>query len=133
MRLSVRESLAWLSSHGHDMKEAKYHRLKAKIEASVDKRKFNLMSKGLLEQHFERIDQLETIQKLSWENYHREVNPYRKTKILESIRTIQPLLSAYYNATQDVIEYDIRKGVRSNNDLSDNSKGESNAFDFLNS
>lgn len=132
MKLSVKESLVWLRTHGFEMKASNYHRIKAKIEASTEKRKFNLMQKGLLEQHFERIDQLETIQKLMWDNYHREASPFRKTKILESLRALQPLLSAYYNATQDVIEFDTKKGIQPRGYLSQSGGDQSNSFQFFN-
>lgn len=111
MRLTTKEALAWLSAHGEEMGDSNYFKIKASINARSERRKFDLISNGLFEQHLERIDQLETILKLSWENYHRETVPFRKQKILESISTLQPLLSKYYEASQIIIEHDAKRLV----------------------
>jgi hypothetical protein len=60
----------------------------------------------------ERIDQLETIMKFSWQNYHRAATPVVRQRILDSISAIQPLLSAYYSASQEVIEHDVKENVQ---------------------
>lgn len=109
MRLTEKESIAWLKAHGQDVALSTFYRIKGLIKSSTDKRKFELMRNGLLEQHFERIDQLETILKLSWENYHRTDKIMEKQKILDSIMNIQPLLSKYYEATQLVSEHDAKR------------------------
>jgi len=41
-----------------------------------------------------------------------------KQKILESITAIQPLLSAYYGASQEVIETDANKNIQDTGYLS---------------
>ena len=109
MRLSEKDSLKWLKSRGHDIKQATYHKVKKKIRDSTDKRKFELSREGLWEQHLERIDQLETALKLAWENYHDESDPSKKVRILETVVSIQPLLSMYYQSSQKVIQHDSKK------------------------
>lgn len=109
MRLSEKDSLAWLKSHGHEMERSKFYKIKAQVKGSVEKRKYELAREGLWEQHLERIDQLETALKLAWENYHRENRPSAKVRILETIVSIQPLLSTYYQASQKVTENEIKK------------------------
>ena len=115
MRFNEHDSMAWIQSHQTNRKKPmevrQFYRIKGKLKGSTQKRKFELQKIGLWEQHIERIDQLETILKLSWENYHREQNPTRRQSILDSIAGIQPLLSAYYSASQEVIENDTEKGV----------------------
>ena len=115
MRFNEHDSLEWIRSHQTNrqkpMEVRQFYRIKGKLKGSTQKRKFELQKKGLWDQHIERIDQLETILKLSWENYHREQNPTRRQHILDSIAGIQPLLSAYYSASQEVIENDTEKGV----------------------
>ena len=115
MRFNEHDSLEWIRSHQTNrqkpMEVRQFYRIKGKLKGSTQKRKFELQKKGLWDQHIERIDQLETILKLSWENYHREQNPTRRQHILDSIAGIQPLLSAYYSASQEVIENDTQKGV----------------------
>ena len=109
MRLSEKDSLKWLKMHGHDIKQATYHKVKKKIKDSTDKRKFELSREGLWEQHLERIDQLETALKLTWENYHLEIDASKKVRIIETIVSIQPLLSMYYQASQKVVEHDVKR------------------------
>jgi len=118
MRLTQEESLAWLRSHGHDIKVRRFYQLKSKLKAGANKRKFDLQKEGLWEQHMERIDQLETILKFSWENFHRTSDPVQKQKILDSISNIQPLLSAYYSASQTVVERDVEKGIQNTGHIS---------------
>ena len=116
MKLTEHDSMAWIHSHQTNKKKPmevrNFYRIKGKIKSSTAKRKFELLKNGIWEQHIERIDQLETILKFSWENYHREQNPIRRQHILDSIAGIQPLLSAYYSASQEVIENDTEKGVQ---------------------
>lgn len=113
MRLSEKNSLKWLKSHGHDIAVSTYWQHRGKIKASTQKRKFMIMSEGLLTQHLERIDQLETILKISWENFHRvnEKNPLGAQRILDSITQIQPMLSQYYEETQYVVENEAKANI----------------------
>ena len=122
MKLNESESLAWIRSHQTSrqkpMEVRTFYRIKGKLKSLTDKRKFDLQKQGLWEQHLERIDQLETILKFSWQNYHRTTEPMNKQRILESITAIQPLLSAYYGASQEVIETDANKNIQDTGHLS---------------
>lgn len=122
MKLNEAESLAWVRSHlppKKKMDRSTFYRIKGRIVASADKRKFELQKKGLWEQHLERIDQLETTLKFSWQNYHRETDITKKQRILDSISNLQPLLSAYYGASQEVIERDVQKDIQITGHISD--------------
>jgi len=116
MKLNETEALAWIRSHQANtqkpMAVRSYYRIKTKLKKMTEKRKFDLQKEGLWGQHLERIDQLETILKFSWQNYHRTNEPMNKQKILESITAIQPLLSAYYSASQEVMELDAQKDIQ---------------------
>jgi len=79
---------------------------KKKIRDSANQRKFELARSGLWEQHLERIDQLEFLLKLAWENYNQEKDPYKRVKILTMIVGMQPLLSNYYNKSQAIVVND---------------------------
>ena len=122
MKLNEQESLAWIRSHQTSrqkpMEIRTFYRIKGKLKSLTDKRKFDLQKQGLWEQHLERIDQLETILKFSWQNYHRTTEPMNKQRILESITAIQPLLSAYYGASQEVIETDANKVIQDTGHIS---------------
>ena len=123
MKLNEAESLAWIRSHQTSrqkpMEVRSFYRIKGKLKSLTDKRKFDLQKQGLWEQHLERIDQLETILKFSWQNYHRTNDPINKQRILESITSIQPLLSAYYGASQEVIETDANKNIQDTGHISE--------------
>ena len=106
MRLSEKESLEYLKIKGHEIKLRTLQKAKKKIRDSTNQRKFELARNGLWEQHLERLDQLETILKLAWENYNLEKEPFKRVKILEIISSIQPLLSRYYSDSQAVVVND---------------------------
>ena len=122
MKLNEPESLAWIRSHQTNKKKPMevraFYRIKGTLKSTTDKRKFELQKQGLWQQHIERIDQLETILKFSWQNYHRTTEPMNKQRILESITAIQPLLSAYYGASQEVIETDANKNIQDSGHIS---------------
>ena len=121
MKLNETEALAWIHSHQQKkkpIKRATFYRLKAGLKSLSGKRKFELQRAGLWEQHLERIDQLETILKFSWQNYHRTTDPIQRQKILDSISAIQPLLSTYYAASQEVIETDAQKDIQNTGHIS---------------
>jgi hypothetical protein len=75
MRFNEDESLAWINSHlpkkAKKMSIRVFYRIKGKLKSTTDKRKFDLQKQGLWEQHLERIDQLETIMKFSWQKYQQ--------------------------------------------------------------
>jgi len=107
MRLSEKESLDYLKNKDHEIKLRTFQKAKKKIRDSTTLRKFELTRSGLWEQHLERLDQLETSLQLAWENYNLEKDHYKKVKILEIIASIQPILSAFYCASQMVDNNDV--------------------------
>ena len=113
--MTVKDSLEYIRDLGHKISQAKYYIILSHIDLVANQRKFDLMGKGLWQQHLQRIEQLETILDLSWVNYTAEVDPSKKQKILESIAVLQPMLSKYYEETQYVIEFDSKRLER--NDL----------------
>lgn len=107
MDLKEPYALAYMKSEGHGMSRATYYREKGKLEASINKRLFEVAQKGFVMQHMQRIDQLEHIEREYWENYitlKGRKQEYSACKILEMIANLQPLLSSYYEATKEVME-----------------------------
>jgi len=102
MRLKEEQALAYLKAHGIDISRATFYRIKGTIEATKLKRLYEIAKQGFVNQHIERIDQLELIQQELWKNYHLEQGAFKKACILEKIASIQPYLSAYYEATREV-------------------------------
>jgi hypothetical protein len=106
MRLDLKNSQKYLSARGHDISLKQLEKDRHKIRNSELKQKFEFIADGLWKQHTERIHQLEVALDLAWENYHNESDPFKKTKILAIIVSIQPLLSNYHNDSQAIIEND---------------------------
>ena len=106
------QALHYLKEAGHEMSRAKYFRHKKKInEMKFERMKY--IAEHFQEQHLERIDKCEIIESLMWVNYYAEKNPIHKVKILESITEMQQYLSAYFDATRDVL----MQSIKSNADL----------------
>jgi hypothetical protein len=103
MRLTIAQSLEYMKDAGYTVSQATYCRMKNKLQSLKLERLYNIAKYGFTDAHLERIDQLELIQKLMWDDYHNCKDPYKRTCILEKIANIQPYLSAYYEATKDVI------------------------------
>lgn len=106
MRLSEKEAIAWLESQGKKMSTATYERRLNEANKIKDFHILEIASRGLFEQHIERIENLELVLKLSWRNYHKASNkdPVRSQKILDSIVMQQPILSQYYEATKFILK-----------------------------
>ena len=59
---------------------------------------------GFEEQHLERVDNCELILKLMWQDYNACKSPHQRVMMLEKIANLQPYLSAYYDATREVMK-----------------------------
>jgi hypothetical protein len=116
MRLRDKEGMTYMKVHGHDLHQSSYTRLKRRVNKLIDKRKTLMAVNGMFPRHLQRIDQLETIITLSWQNYHTETRPINKQKILESIAQIQPILSIYDEATQQIVYNDIQAAAQLGNE-----------------
>ena len=103
MRLRENEALDYLRINGHAMSRMTYYRIKRRVEEKKMKRLYEIAKIGFINQHIERIDQLELIQREMWKLYDMEKDPRHKAAILEKIANVQPYLSAYYEATKMVI------------------------------
>ena len=105
MRLSEAESLAYLEAHGHKIKRSAYYEDRKRLEESVIHKAYKIAAEnGLIEQHMQRINQLETIEREHWQNYHREKAPLKKSIILEKITVLQPYLSSAYDYVKQIIK-----------------------------
>jgi hypothetical protein len=89
------------------MSERTYYRHKKELQDSKLER-MQQIALYFQDQHLERIDKCEIIEKLMWENYIKEKDPTKKVGILKSILELQPYLSAYYDATRYVLAQNIK-------------------------
>lgn len=104
MRFTEQQSLAYLKANSIDISRTWFYRIKGRLEAQKLSRLYEVAKIGFVDQHLERIDQLEIIQQEMWKLYHLEQGPFKKACILEKIANVQPYLSAYYEATKMVVE-----------------------------
>ena len=104
MRLTEKESLEYLKDNGFEISDTTLYREKNKLENMKLKRLYQIAKYGFDEQHLERIDHCEIIQRLMWQDYNTCKLPYQRVIILEKIANIQPYLSSYYEATKEVMK-----------------------------
>ena len=118
MRLNEKESLAYLKDNGFEISANHFYRLKRKIQESRFDR-LNLIAKqGFVDQHLERIDQLELINQEYWKLYNAEKDNLKKALILEKIAELQTYISPYYDASRYVMEQSIKNETKENQSVS---------------
>jgi len=103
-RLTRKQALERLKEYGFEMSDSTYGRIKAELKKSQYDRLTFIAGFGFERQHLERLDSVEYILKLQWELFHQEDRPFAKSMILKEIRELQPLISAYYDATRSVMK-----------------------------
>jgi hypothetical protein len=108
MKLSEKESLEYLHDKGFKISRDSYYRLKRKIQASRFDRLSLIAKEGFVDQHLERIDQLETVNREYWRLYGMTPDVMKKALILEKIAELQTYISPYYDASRYVMEQSIK-------------------------
>ena len=104
MRLREKEALAYLSDYGFEMSDTTWYREKNRLEKMKLERLYYIAKYRFDEQHLERVDTCETIEKMMWRNANEEKDPYKRNQILKDILSLQPYLSGCYEATIDVMK-----------------------------
>ena len=118
MKLSEKESMQYLNDKGFQISRDSFYRLKRKIEQSRFDR-LNLIAKTqFVDQHLERIDQLELINSEYWKLYRETKDTFKKALILEKIAELQTYISPYYDASRYVMEQSIKNETKENSPLS---------------
>ena len=103
MRLTEKQSLAYLKEMGFDISPKTFYNDKRKVESLKLKRLYHIAQIGFQDQHLERIDSYEMGFKMMWQNVSLEKDPYKRNSMIKDILLLQPYLSAYYEATKLVI------------------------------
>ena len=104
MRLTERQSLAYLKEMGFEISPKTYYNDKRKVESLKLKRLYHIAQIGFQDQHLERIDIYEMGFKMMWQNVRLEKDPYKRNSMIKDILLLQPYLSAYYEATNLIVE-----------------------------
>ena len=112
MRLTGKEAVLYMRARGTSISLKHYYKVKGKIDSEKLNRLHEIGKYGFVDQHLERIDNLELVQELLWKNYWKVhmVKPDTALRILREIREVQPYLSAYYEATKHIIQKDNGQG-----------------------
>ena len=81
--LSEKQALSYLKDNGFEISDYHLYRLKKKIKESRFDRLSLIAKQGFVDQHLERIDQLELINQEYWKLYNQEKDNFKKVLILE--------------------------------------------------
>ena len=107
MKLSTKEALALLDSRGYPISATTYFLSKKKLENEEIKWTHKVaMEDGLIAQHIQRIEILETIEHEAWLAYNRliEDHPEKAVAVLPALFQVQPYISQAYRAMKNVME-----------------------------
>ena len=116
MKLSEKESLAYLKDRGFEISAMHLYRLKKNIQQSRFDR-LNLIAKTqFVDQHLERIDQLELINSEYWKLYRDTKDTFKKALILEKIAELQTYISPYYDASMYIMQKQVESKHESEKD-----------------
>jgi len=100
MRLTTQQALEYLKDNEFPVSRATYFRHKRRVEEKKLERLYHLAKIGFEDQHLQRVDGLEIIEKMMWQEYNREQDSFKRVQIPKEIAEVQPYLSAYYEATK---------------------------------
>jgi len=106
MRLSWKESDSYLKERAIKCSERRFYELKKEIEDSRFDRLAYIAKQGFVDQHLERLGQLEMIQQEMWKKYRE--GDYEAMDALTKIMTLQPYLSVFYDASRQIMEDNLR-------------------------
>jgi len=107
MKLSEKESLAYLRSRDYEISVQHLYRLKKEIKESRFDRLALIAKSQFVDQHLERIDQLELVNQEMWKCYIKK--DYKAMDALLKIAELQTYISPYYEASKWVMEESIKK------------------------
>jgi hypothetical protein len=111
MRFSIQQSLEYCKDNGYPISRATYCRQKRKLESEKLSRLYDY-AKNFESWHLERMEELERVRQLMWQQFEACKDPLKKAIILEKIKEIQPYLTAFMDATKGLIEH---REVNNNN------------------
>ena len=118
MKFTEKQTMQFLSDNGFNISIQHFYRLKRRIQESRFDRLSLIAKQGFVDQHLERIDQLELINKEYWKLYNETKDTFKKALILEKIAELQTYISPYYDASRYVMEQSIKANeTKENNSI----------------
>jgi hypothetical protein len=114
MKLSEDESLQYLKDRGFKISIQYFYRLKKQIKESRLDRLSLIAKTQFVDQHLERIDQLELVNQEMWKKYREK--DYKAMDALLKIAELQTYISPFYDASM----YVMQKQVESNKQVLQN-------------
>ena len=112
LNLAEKHALQYLDDRGFKISPAEFYRIKNEIKSNTQQRLNLIASTEFLEQHISRLDNLKTIEKELWNNYHLQKDPTKRANILMQIAELQTYLSSYYDSTRYVLQQAIASKKR---------------------
>jgi len=112
MDLSEKDSIQYLSDNGFKISTRYLYILKNKVKRERNNRLTLIAKSEFRDQHIQRIEQLETIQKEYWKLYRQESKPINKAQILSKLVELQTYVSTYYDSSRYVMEQSIIQDPR---------------------
>jgi len=116
MKLSDKESLEYLDTKGFQISRQHYHRIKKNIKESRFDRLTLIAKSQFVDQHLERIDQLELVNQEMWTRYREK--DYKAMDALLKIAELQTYISPYYEASKWIMEESIKKNEQTKESIS---------------
>ena len=118
MNLHENEALGYLKDRGFKISHDTFYRYKRKIKNSRFERLSLIAKTQFIDQHLDRISNLELINKEMWSLYRKEKDNFKKAQILEKIAELQTYISSYYDVSRSVMEQSIKNEKPKDNPIS---------------
>ena len=120
MHLPEKEALEYLRDRDYKVSHDTFYRYKRTIINSRFERLSLIAKQGFVDQHLQRIDQLELINQEYWKLYKLEKDTFKWAMILEKIADLQTYISPYYDASRYVMEKSIKDAKKDKNEQKGN-------------
>jgi hypothetical protein len=106
MKLSEKESIKYLKDRGFKVSIQYFYKLKKSIKESRFDRLTLIAKSQFVDQHLERIDQLELVNQEMWACYRNK--DYKAMDALLKVAELQTYISPYYEASKWIMEESIK-------------------------
>jgi len=107
--LNETESIKYLADRGFKISARYLYKLKKKVKENRFSRLALIAKEQFQDQHIQRIENLEVIQKEYWKLYRLEKKIINKASILQKIAELQTYISSYYQASRMVLERSVQE------------------------